>query len=108
VVISPPDGSMAEYLASLRRLLTLDIDWLAPGHGFLMQDPHGVAQQLIDHRLAREAMIAAAWEGGARTLDELRAAVYRDLHPALHAMAQRSIRAHLIHLGHASVADALQ
>jgi glyoxylase-like metal-dependent hydrolase (beta-lactamase superfamily II)/8-oxo-dGTP pyrophosphatase MutT (NUDIX family) len=107
VVIGPPDGSMAEYLASLRRLLTLDVDWLAPGHGFLMQDPHAVAQQLIDHRLAREAMIATAWDGGARSLDELRAAVYRELHPQLHAMARRSIMAHLIHLGHASPADAL-
>jgi glyoxylase-like metal-dependent hydrolase (beta-lactamase superfamily II)/8-oxo-dGTP pyrophosphatase MutT (NUDIX family) len=107
VVISPPDGSMAEYLASLRRLLTLDIDWLAPGHGFLMPDPRATAQKLIDHRLAREAMIDTAWHAGARSLDALRAAVYRDLHPQLHAMARRSIMAHLIHLGHASLADAL-
>ena len=36
VVINPPDGDMAAYIASLRSLLDLDLDWLAPGHGFLM------------------------------------------------------------------------
>lgn len=100
VVINPPDGDMNEYFDSLQKIKTLDVDWLAPGHGFLMPEPHLMAQKMIEHRQAREAMIVAAWEAGARTLDDIRAAVYRELHPELHAMARRSILAHLIRLGH--------
>jgi glyoxylase-like metal-dependent hydrolase (beta-lactamase superfamily II) len=107
VVINPPDGDMTQYLDSLRKLLPLDVDWLAPGHGFLMPEPRDAVHKLIDHRLAREAMIAAAWETGARTLDALRSAVYRDLRPELHAMARRSILAHLIRLGRDPAPDAL-
>ena len=98
VVISPPDGDMREYLASLEKVRRLDVDWLAPGHGFLMDEPQAMAQQLIAHRLSREAMIAAAWQAGARTLDALRERVYVGLNPALHAMARRSILAHLAKL----------
>ena len=39
VVINPPDGDMAAYIASLRGLLDEDLAWLAPGHGFLMAEP---------------------------------------------------------------------
>ena len=44
VVINPPDGDMAAYLASLRELLAEDLDWLAPGHGFLMAQPRRALQ----------------------------------------------------------------
>jgi glyoxylase-like metal-dependent hydrolase (beta-lactamase superfamily II) len=33
VVINPPDGDMATYLASLRLLLAEQLDFIAPGHG---------------------------------------------------------------------------
>lgn len=105
VVINPPDGDMAVYLRSLERLLPLDIDWLAPGHGFLIDDPHGVVRKTIAHRLAREAKIVAALQalgvesgaGSAMGCDEaaLVAKVYWDTPKALHAMALRSLRAHL-------------
>jgi glyoxylase-like metal-dependent hydrolase (beta-lactamase superfamily II)/8-oxo-dGTP pyrophosphatase MutT (NUDIX family) len=107
VVINPPDGDMSAYLDSLRKLLELELDWIAPGHGFLMHQPRAALQQLIDHRLAREALIAAAWAGGAHTLDALRAAVYLGLRTELHAMARRSIHAHLIRLGLRPEPDAL-
>ncbi|MFM2404773.1 MAG: hypothetical protein RL223_2653, partial [Pseudomonadota bacterium] len=60
VVIAPPDGDMAQYLASLRRLLDEPLDWLAPAHGFLVATPHALARRVIDHRLAREAKVLAA------------------------------------------------
>jgi glyoxylase-like metal-dependent hydrolase (beta-lactamase superfamily II) len=40
VVINPPDGDMVAYLAALQALLALDLEWLAPGHGFLVAEPH--------------------------------------------------------------------
>ncbi len=61
VVINPPDGDMGAYLKSLRELLALDIDWIAPGHGFLMPQPQRAMQQIIDHRLKREAKVLRAF-----------------------------------------------
>ena len=59
VVIDPPDGDMAEYLASLEGLLVEGLEWLAPGHGFLIARPADEIRRLVRHRLAREAKVAA-------------------------------------------------
>jgi glyoxylase-like metal-dependent hydrolase (beta-lactamase superfamily II) len=102
VVINPPDGDMAVYLASLRRLLDEDLEWLAPGHGFLIDAPHAVVHKTLAHRLGREAKVLAALArlGAAAPADEqdLLAAVYADTPAHLHAVALRSLRAHLIKL----------
>jgi glyoxylase-like metal-dependent hydrolase (beta-lactamase superfamily II) len=58
VVINPPDGDMAAYLGALQALLAEDLEWLAPGHGFLVAEPHAVLRALIAHRLRREALVA--------------------------------------------------
>jgi glyoxylase-like metal-dependent hydrolase (beta-lactamase superfamily II) len=97
VVIGPPDGNMSAYLQSLRRLLALEIDTLAPGHGYLIGNPHAEAQRLIEHRLSREnkarqALLAA---GGSATLATLLPRVYDDVPQALHPIAARSLQAHL-------------
>jgi len=100
VVINPPDGSMSAYLRSLRELLALDLDWLAPGHGFLMAEPRRALQALIDHRLKREAKVLAALpaDGSARSVDQLVALVYDDAPPKMHPVARRSLMAHLLKL----------
>jgi glyoxylase-like metal-dependent hydrolase (beta-lactamase superfamily II) len=99
VVINPPDGDMAVYLASLRRLLDEDLEWLAPGHGFLMDRPHEVVRQTVAHRLAREARVLAAVEAqGPADEAALLATVYAETPPRLHPVALRSLRAHLFKL----------
>ena len=98
VVINPPDGDMAVYLASLQRLLAEDLDWLAPGHGFLIDEPHAVVRKTIAHRLGREAKVLAAMSSTPMPEADLLAAVYADTPQALHAMALRSLRAHLLKL----------
>ena len=102
VVINPPDGDMAVYVESLRKLLAEDLDWLAPGHGFLIDEPHAVVNKTIAHRLGREAKVLAALQALAATApaDEnaLLAAVYADTPKHLHAVALRSLRAHLLKL----------
>ncbi len=96
VVINPPDGDMAAYLRSMRALLDLPLQWLAPGHGFLMDEPRAAMQAVIDHRLRREAKVLAALHRLAPVTDEaLLAAVYDDVPPKLHPMALRSLAAHL-------------
>jgi glyoxylase-like metal-dependent hydrolase (beta-lactamase superfamily II) len=108
VVISPPDGDMSAYLASLEALLSLDIEAMAPGHGFLMVDAHAAIRALVRHRLGREgkvidALAALAQPAGA-TLDALVARVYADTPEKLHPVARRSLHAHLLKLrGHVSI-----
>lgn len=109
VVINPPDGDMRAYLASLELLLAEDILILAPGHGYLIGEPHREARRLIRHRMAREQKVVWALERmRLPTLQELVVEVYDDVSPRLHGVAQRSLAAHLEKLaaeGRARAAD---
>ncbi len=99
VVINPPDGDMAAYVASLRSLAGLDLEWLAPGHGFLMAEPHKAMEAIVAHRLKREAkVVAALGEHGPAAVGELLPVVYADVPARLHPMALRSLTAHLLKL----------
>lgn len=100
VVINPPDGDMAAYLASLRSLLAGDaLDWLAPGHGFLMAEPRRAIEAIVAHRLKREAKVVDALQRcGPASADDLLPAVYDDVRPQLHRAALRSLTAHLLKL----------
>jgi glyoxylase-like metal-dependent hydrolase (beta-lactamase superfamily II) len=96
VVIDPPDGNMTEYLRSLQRLKTFEIEAIAPGHGELIRDPYAAIDWIIDHRLQREDKVAIAVAAHPElTSHELVARVYDDVDPALHEVAERSLLAHL-------------
>jgi glyoxylase-like metal-dependent hydrolase (beta-lactamase superfamily II)/8-oxo-dGTP pyrophosphatase MutT (NUDIX family) len=100
VVINPPDGDMRAYLRALEGLLAEPLEWLAPGHGYLVAEPQAVLRGLIAHRLKREAKVAAAIESAREgSAQSLVPAVYDDVPTALHKMAERSLLAHLIKLG---------
>jgi glyoxylase-like metal-dependent hydrolase (beta-lactamase superfamily II) len=109
VVISPPGGDMQAYLASLDKLLALELAALAPGHGHLIHTPHEEARRLIAHRLKREQKIVDALaRRNPVTLDELVRDAYDDVPERIHPVARRSLHAHLIKLereGKASVED---
>jgi glyoxylase-like metal-dependent hydrolase (beta-lactamase superfamily II)/8-oxo-dGTP pyrophosphatase MutT (NUDIX family) len=98
IIIDPPEGDMAVYLASLARLRALGSTLLYPAHGPPLGDPAGKIDEYVAHRLAREAKVLAAYEGGARTLDALVRASYADTPPALHGLAARSALAHVLKL----------
>ncbi len=105
VVINPPDGDMAAYIASLRELAGLDLDWLAPGHGFLMAEPKRAMEGIVAHRLRREAKVLDALRAlGPVDADTLLARVYDDVKPQLLAVARRSLRAHLLKLRNDGIA----
>jgi glyoxylase-like metal-dependent hydrolase (beta-lactamase superfamily II)/8-oxo-dGTP pyrophosphatase MutT (NUDIX family) len=97
VVIAPPDGNMNAYLQSLRRLQSLDITIMAPGHGYLIGQPAHEIARLIAHRLARESKLRRSLRelGGQATLAQLLPKVYEDVPTAIHPIAARSLRAHL-------------
>jgi glyoxylase-like metal-dependent hydrolase (beta-lactamase superfamily II)/8-oxo-dGTP pyrophosphatase MutT (NUDIX family) len=102
VVINPPDGDMRAYLASLAELLNEDLDWLAPGHGFLMAQPRRAMEAIIAHRNRREAKVLLALNelaaSGSVASTALLARVYDDVPERLHPVAMRSLLAHLLKL----------
>lgn len=99
VVVGPPDGDMSAYLASLRKLLGLGIDRLAPGHGHPIERPHDEVRRLIAHRLAREEKVYAALSAlGRADVEALVLRVYDDVSPKLHPVALRSLTGHLVKL----------
>ena len=99
VVINPPDGDMRVYLDSLRRLQGEDLEWFAPGHGFLMGKPQEALERLLIHRLTREnKVLNAVREAGTATVENLLPVVYNDVSEKLYPVASRSLLAHLIKL----------
>jgi len=99
VIIIPPDGSMRDYLESLRQLRELPLTALAPGHGAVMPGALAEIDRVIGHRVAREAKLALALERRtAATLDEVLAEVYDDVPAFLHAYARYSLLAHAFKL----------
>jgi len=96
VVIAPPDGDMAAYLASLRALLEEPIARIAPGHGRVMQAPEQIFQSVIAHRLAREDKILTALLNlGEAVIPDIVARAYSDTPAFLHKLAEFSTYAHL-------------
>jgi glyoxylase-like metal-dependent hydrolase (beta-lactamase superfamily II) len=99
VVIDPPDGNMKHYIESLQRIRRLECAAIAPGHGEIIHDPGRVIDWIIDHRLGREAKVVAALQANpGLTTSELVPFVYTDVNERLHALAERSLLAHLIKL----------
>jgi glyoxylase-like metal-dependent hydrolase (beta-lactamase superfamily II) len=95
VFISPGEGSLVAYLDSLRRLLTLELDAICPGHGPFVDDARGRIEQQLEHRLERERRLVAALDAGARTSDELLDAAWSEVPPELRPAARLTLEAHL-------------
>jgi glyoxylase-like metal-dependent hydrolase (beta-lactamase superfamily II)/8-oxo-dGTP pyrophosphatase MutT (NUDIX family) len=102
VVINPPDGDMGAYFDSLHKVAReagVTYDAIAPGHGFLIEQPARALDALIAHRRAREDKVRRVLaESAGTTIDDLLVRVYDDVPAARHPIARRSLLAHLQHL----------
>ncbi|MBV8547419.1 MAG: MBL fold metallo-hydrolase [Acidobacteria bacterium] len=96
--IFPPDGSMRDYIASLRLLLAHNPKRILPAHGPTRDDAATLIEQYIAHRLERERQVFDALAGGATSAASMRQRIYPDLDPRLHGAAEIQIAAHLIKL----------
>lgn len=96
ILVDPQDGGdMVQYLGSLRRLGALGMRALVPAHGPVLDDPQGVVEHYIRHRLAREAKVLAALDAGASREAEVLAGAYDDAPRSLWPLAARALEAHL-------------
>ena len=98
-VVAHPDGVLADYLASLRRLRALGELTVLPGHGPELASAGLVAEQYLRHREARLDQVRDAVAAGATTPDEVVATVYADVDRAVWPAARLSVLAQLEHLG---------
>lgn len=97
-LVSPPDGDMSAYMASLAKLAARDWTSAHPGHGEAIAEPHQRLAELTRHRVMRETAILAALADGPATPAALTARIYADTNPALWPAARRNLLAHLVKL----------
>lgn len=97
-VVTPPDGDMAAYIASLRKLLDRDDALYYPTHGAAVTEPKRLVRGLITHRKQREGQILRLLGEGPKPIPTMVAAMYANVAPVLHPAAGRSVLAHLIDL----------
>ena len=106
-LVSPPDGDMGAYMASLRQLRSQGWQRLLPTHGAPVTEPDIRLDELIAHRARREGQVLAALSIGSADLAMVTARVYRDLAPALVPAARRNALAHLIDLAEQNMVEVL-
>lgn len=97
-VVSPPDGNMTAYMASLEKLLARDDRVYYPGHGEQVVEPRRWVRGLLGHRRQREGQIMRFLATRAHAVPDLARAMYAGLDPRLLPAAERSVLAHLIDL----------
>ena len=97
-VVSPPDGDMAAYIASLGKVGARPERLYYPTHGAPIEDAPRFVADLVAHRHERERQIAACLETGIAAIPDMVARMYADLDPRLHRAAGRSVLAHLVHM----------
>ncbi|MCU4653510.1 MBL fold metallo-hydrolase [Roseibacterium sp. SDUM158016] len=105
-LVSPPDGDMTAFMASLDALSRRHDRLYYPGHGSEVTDPAGRVAELVAHRRGREAQILAALGRlGSCTAAALAEDIYTETPPALLPAAARNVLAHLIDLKERNLAE---
>ena len=97
-IVSPPDGDMSDYMASLQKLYTREDRIYYPAHGPAVENPQQLVRGMIGHRRQRERQILNLLEAGEGHVPNMVAAMYKGLDPRLVGAAGRSVLAHLIDL----------
>lgn len=98
-VVSPPDGDMTAYLASLALLYERAQDKVYyPAHGPEVKNPHQLVRVMIGHRRQREKQILRQIESGHTRIADMVPRMYKGVDERLWPAAGRSVLSHLIDL----------
>jgi glyoxylase-like metal-dependent hydrolase (beta-lactamase superfamily II) len=97
-VVVPPDGDMADYMASLDKLRKRGDRIYFPAHGPPVTNPGQYVRHLVGHRLQREAQILRLVTERPRDIPDIVANAYPGLDPRLTTAAGGSVYAHLLDL----------
>jgi glyoxylase-like metal-dependent hydrolase (beta-lactamase superfamily II) len=97
-IVSPPDGDMAIYCESLRKLLARRDTAFLPGHGPILHDPRGFVADLLRYRVEREQAILDLLREQPMPPVEIAKVLYANRNVRLQPAAQRNVIAHLMKL----------
>ena len=97
-VVVPPDGDMADYMASLDLLRRRDDRIYYPAHGAAVTKPQQLVRGMIGHRMQRERQIVRLIGEGKDSIASIVAGAYPGLDPRLVPAAGGSVLAHLVDL----------
>jgi glyoxylase-like metal-dependent hydrolase (beta-lactamase superfamily II) len=99
-MVAHPDGRLADYLRTLRRLgaWASDDSVLLPGHGPVGGSVLARVDESLGHRLDRLDQVRRALAAGAVTSAEVVAVVYADVDRSLRPAAEATVRAQLAYL----------
>lgn len=95
-VITPPDGDMGAYFASLDLIQARGFQTLWPTHGPPITEVRPFIQAYIDHRRAREAQVLGAVAAGHGRIKAMVPVLYKDVDSRLHPAAAHSVMAHML------------
>lgn len=96
-VVSPPDGDMTAYMASLQKLYDRAQDTIyLPAHGPAVEKPRQLVRGMIGHRRQREKQILRQIEAGRSRIADMVPQMYKGVDERLWPAAGRSVLAHLI------------
>jgi len=101
--LQPPWGDVAQYVNSLKKLLSYDIDLMLPSHGPPVTEPKKRVNELIRHRQEREEQVIVTLRKGKNTLTDIVEAIYPHLTGFFYTVARGQISAHLVKLEHDGV-----
>ena len=105
-VVSPPDGDMADYLASLRMLSERDDAIYYPTHGGPINKPQKYVRAILVHRKLRETQILDCLDKGTTNISDMVARLYKGLDERLIGAARHSVFSRIIDLSNRGVIQA--
>jgi len=97
-IVAPPDGNMADYMASLAKLHERKDTIYYPAHGPAVTKPRQLVRGMIGHRRQRERQILRLLEEAPHSVSTMVPRMYKGVAEHLWSAAGRSVLAHLLDL----------
>lgn len=97
-VVSPPDGDMTDYMASLQKLHEREDKVYYPAHGPAVTKPRQLVRGMMGHRRQRENQILRLLGEEPQEINAMVPRMYKGVDERLWPAAGRSVLAHLIDL----------
>ncbi|MBX3143610.1 MAG: MBL fold metallo-hydrolase [Trueperaceae bacterium] len=98
VWVGLPDGDMAQYLTSLKRIVATGAGLVGAGHGPAIRSVESRLAEMADHRLERERQVVGALADSSLTARQITEKVYPPLPQPVLELAVKSVEAHLVKL----------
>ena len=96
VVIPSPEGDMATYINTLKKVISLSPEVIIPSHGIPMRTTYRL-KETLKHRLKRESEILKLHQSG-KSRQEILMELYSETDSRLHSAAMQNIESHLTKL----------